>query len=158
MHSHCYLCFFTNAASCHYLSFYNLKQSTQPPLPKAPGFLSRYPLFPSLCHVSLQLHGECGFPLKFPCCLALYWLSPIVVYHQQIWQDHSWFLHCSHCWLETKRGLIEPSPSSLPAPTAQFLSIPFGAMGSHPQFVFLIGFGYFIPKMRGGKKYPFSTL
>lgn len=50
-----------------------------------------------------------GFPLKFPHCLALYWLSPIVVYHQHIWQIHSWFLPCTCCWLENKRGFIEPS-------------------------------------------------
>ena len=93
--------------------FTTWNKTKQPPLPKAPGFTSRYPfLFPFLCHVSLQLRGECGFPLKFPCCLALCWLSPIVVYHQRIWQAHSWCLHCSHCWLEAKKGLIEPSPST----------------------------------------------
>lgn len=93
--------------------FTTWNKTKQPSLPKAPGFTSRYPsLFPFLCRVSLQLHGECGFPLKFPCCLALYWLSPIVVYHQQIWQVHSWFLHCSSCCWVTKRGIIEPSPST----------------------------------------------
>lgn len=98
---------------CHNLIPSLLLLETKPntPLPTAPGLPSRHPsLSPFLCHVSLQLHGECGFPLKFPCCLALYWLSPIVVYHQHIWQVHSWFLPCRCCWLENKRGFIEPSP------------------------------------------------
>lgn len=95
------------------ITFTTWNKPNQPPLPKAPGFTSRsLSLLPFCCRVPLQLHGECGFPLKFSCCLALYWLSPLVVYHQQIWQVHSWFLHCSRCWLETKRGLIEPFPST----------------------------------------------
>lgn len=134
--------------------FTTWNKTKQPSLPKAPGFTSRYPsLFPFLCRVSLQLHGECGFPLKFPCCLALYWLSPIVVYHQQIWQVHSWFLHCSSCCWVTKRGIIEPSPSTyLLTCSYSLYSQKFFWRGFLPQFWLLH------PQNNWGKRHPFSGL
>lgn len=140
------LCFFTSVASFHYLSFSTWNKTNQPLLPKAPGSTSRYPsLFRFLCCISLQLHGECDFPLKFPCCLALYWLSPIVVYYQQIWQVHSWFLCCSRCWLETERSLVNLSPllPFSPASTACILMWIFGGGLIHSR-------GYFTPQNTRG--------
>lgn len=128
-----------------------LEEKPNTPLPAAPGLPSRHPsLFPFLCHVSLQLHSQCGFPLKFPCCLALYWLSPILVYHQHIWQVHSLFLPCSCCWLENKRGFIEPSPLYSPASLLSQYSQHFSWRGLS------LDFSSFHAQKRVGKRHPWD--
>lgn len=128
-------------------------QHPPPHSPRSPQQAS-FP-FPFLCHVSLQLHGECGFPLKFPLCLALYWLSPIVVYHQHIWQVHSWLLPCSCCWLENKRGFIEPSLCTHLLPCSHSILSVFLGGGLSLDLSFN-RFGSFDAQKRLGKRHPWD--